>query len=218
MNKLFSIFSLILLASFALFSCEDQEEDPLVPQEEKRVGYEILEIISPNEILVWINDEPIEQAEFDSLQLPQGWMKNQPREGEPNRSKFFRSPDEEMDDVFIRKEQFGYDWLLNAKVLETNVPLPANDESLLVGNSIAKHHQVTFHSGRTIFILISPEGEEFIRISRDANRSTDAVTIPEEWRLEERVLTDEITLDLPNPTLNIRVQNNQDSFQGPVSL
>ena len=79
-------------------------------------------------------------------------------------------------------------------------------------------HEVMFEAGRTISVLISPNGEEYILISRDANRTTDIPLIPPTWQIEERVISEELTLELPNPTLNIRAENNQDSWQGPVDL
>jgi hypothetical protein len=77
---------------------------------------------------------------------------------------------------------------------------------------------VSFNAGKTLYILISPNGEEYIRVSRDANRTTDIPIIPVSWQIEERLLNEDLTIDLPNPTLNIRAENNQDSFQGPVTL
>jgi hypothetical protein len=98
------------------------------------------------------------------------------------------------------------------------VALPDNEQGLLTGRYIAKYHGVTFNTGSILSVLISPEGEEYILISRDANRLTDIPIIPDTWQLEERVISEDLILELPNPTLNIRAENNQDSWQGPVDL
>lgn len=184
----------------------------------KRVGFELVQVKGLSNIVIWINDESLTEEEFNAIDLPFNWRKNQPREGEPDGGKFHRSPDATEDSVFTTEEHFGYQWVFNAKIVKRNVDLPDNNDDLLVGRSIAKYHQVRFNAGRTIYVLISPEGEEYIRISRDANRTTDEAIIPSSWQIEERVLTEELVLDLPNPTLNIRAENNQDSFQGPVEL
>ena len=217
----------ILMIHFTVFlslmtlSCQNQD-DPLSPEEEmpqepQRIGFELVEIISMDSILVWMNDESITKEAFDSIQLVGGWRKNEPREGDPDGSTFFRSPDATEDSVFTRKELFGYQWLFNAQIMELYVPLPDNDEALLTGRYIGKYHQVRFNAGRTLTILISPDGDEFVRISRDANRATEIPIIPDTWQIEEREIEEDVSIDLPNPTLNIRAENNQDSFQGPVS-
>ena len=96
--------------------------------------------------------------------------------------------------------------------------LPENEELLLAGRYIAKYHQVKFNRGRTVHLLIAPDGSKYIRISRDANRTTDTPIIPESWQIIQQELTEDLVLELPNPTLNIRADNNQDSFQGPVEF
>jgi hypothetical protein len=136
----------------------------------------------------------------------------------PDSAQFLRSPDANEDGVFTTAEHFGYQWMFNAQIVDMNVELPENEEALLTGRYIAKYHEVTFKAGRTLSILISPQGEEYVLISRDANRITDIPVIPNSWQIEERVINQNLTFDLPNPTLNIRAENNQDSWQGPITL
>jgi hypothetical protein len=186
--------------------------------ETKRIGFELVEIVTTDSVRVWMNDEPLTQIQFDSIQLTAEWRKNEPREGDPDGSVFPRSPDADEDGVFTIEEHFGYQWLFNAQIVQQNVPLPDNDDALLNGRYIAKYHQVKFNAGKTLYVLVSPDGEEYIRVSRDANRTADIPIIPVSWQIEERLLNEDLTIDLPNPTLNIRAENNQDSFQGPVTL
>jgi hypothetical protein len=180
-----------------------------------RVGYEILQIRSFNKFVVWINTE-MSPEEFESLKLPIGWFKNQPREADPDSASFARSPDASRDGEFTDKERFGHMWRHNATVIDRNVELP-NDEGLLKGIHVAKYHEVTFNAGSTINVLISPTGQTFIRISRDVGRNSDTPTIPSSWKLSTIVVPESITFRLPNPTLNIRM-DNEDSFQGPVTF
>ena len=218
-----NIFTIQLVVVLSLMAASSQiENEPAIPdedpsQEVKKIGFELVEIISFDSILVWMNDDSISQEEFDTIQLVAGWRKNEPRQGDPDGSTFFRSPDATEEGVFTGKEIFGYQWLFNAQIMEQNVPLPGNDSALLTGRYIGKHHQVRFNAGRILTVLISPDGEEYVRVSRDANRATDIPLIPDTWQIEEREIAEEVTIDLPNPTLNIRAENNQDSFQGPVS-
>lgn len=211
-----------MLAFLALLfvGCQDDVTNVIEENEpqEERVGFEIIEIVSFSNLLVWINDEPLSKEVFDSISIPFGWIKNEPREGVPDGGRFLRSPDAAEDGVFTKKELFGYQWLFNAQVVEQNILLPDNENGLLTGRNIAKYHQVQFNAGKTLHVLISPEGDEYVLISRDANRTTEVPIIPDTWKIEERVINENLTIDLPNPTLNIRAENNQDSFQGPVVL
>ena len=180
--------------------------------EAPRIGFEILQIVSMSEIVVWFSTE-ISEEQFDEIDLTMGWIKNQPREGEPDASQFFRSPDASEDGVFTEQQHFGHAWLHNATVIEANTPV--DDEGLLRLSRVAKFHEVTFNAGRSVWILVSPGSVPYVRISRDANRTSDTPTIPDGWSLEEYVLPEPLTVVLPNPTDNIRC-DNEDSFQGPI--
>lgn len=220
--KTFAKISVLLLIAFTvLWGCDNEDDVHTIEEptnNQIRVGFELVEIVSLDSILVWINEDILTQKQFDSIQLPSSWRKNEPREGVPNFARFLRSPDASREGDFTTAEHFGYNWLFNAQVVDNNVPLPSNDEGLLTGRYIAKFHEVSFDAGRTISILISPDGEEYILISRDAYRSFDTPIIPDTWQIEERFISEELTIELPNPTLNIRAENNQDSWQGPIDL
>ncbi len=75
----------------------------------------------------------------------------------------------------------------------------------------------THRCGRTLWILVSPDGTPYVRISRDFNRTSETPTIPEGWLLEPYRLSEPLTVMLPNPTENLR-GDNEDSFQGPVDV
>ncbi len=179
---------------------------------EVRVGYEIIQVVSPNEMITWANIDGITQEEFDAIELPPGWFKNQPREIVTGSATFAGSPGAGLGE-FVEEELYGHSWQHVATIVEANVPL--DDDSLLTANTIAKSHQVTFDADSTLSILISPEGEHYVLISRDAGRTSDTPTIPEGWQLVEHTLTEELVVQLPSPTTNIRA-DNEDSFQGPV--
>ena len=180
---------------------------------EPDVGFEILEIQSPNSIRAWISSN-ITRAEFDALQLPAGWFKNQPRESEPDAGRFFRSPGAAVVGEFLDKELFGFSWRHSATVIQPNVSLDA--QGLLKGATVEKFHEVTFNAGRTLAVLISPDGKHYIRITRDANRTSDDPAIPGSWRLVAYTTPNQLVVQLPEQTLVIRA-DNEDSFQGPVS-
>ena len=178
-----------------------------------KVGFEILQIVSLNQIITWKNVSDMTVAEFDSIELPQGWVKNQPRESEPDAGVFTRSPGELMDGPLIKAEHFGYEWEHVATITEVNVPM--DNQELLSANTISKFHEITFQPWRLVNILVSPEGDRYVRVTRDAGRVSDIPTLPSDWKLIKDVITEEQTIQLPNPTINIRA-DNEDSFQGPI--
>jgi pimeloyl-ACP methyl ester carboxylesterase len=180
---------------------------------ENAVGFELLEAKSASELVVWVSQD-ITEAEFDAIELPDGWIKNQPRESDPDAARFLRSPDASEDGPLLEAELFGYTWQQNATVIETGIQM--DDEGLLEGNRIAKYHEVTYNAGEPVYLLFSPEGDYYIRVSRDANRTQEDPTIPAGWVMIEHVSTTDLIFILPNPTLNIRA-DNEDSFQGPLS-
>ena len=194
----------------------DDGEDTQNPDNEDleiKANYEIHQILSANEIITWASSE-LTQAEFDAIDLPQGWFKNQPREGDTDFGSFARSPNALTDGDLAEEEHFGHTWKHVATIVETGIEM--DEEGLLSANKIAKFHTVGFNAGKTLNVLISPEGDRYVRITRDAGRTSDTPTIPDTWQLVEEILSEDLIIPLPNPTLNIRA-DNEDSFQGPLS-
>jgi hypothetical protein len=182
---------------------------------EPKLGFEIIQIISFNEIITWKNVSEMTVEEFEAIDLPSGWLKNQPREGEADAGSFARSPGEQVDGPLIKREHFGYEWEHVATITEVNVAM--DDQGLLSANTISKYHEITYNAWRLVNILVSPEGDRYIRVSRDEGRTSDIPTIPSDWVLVKEVFTEQLNIQLPNPTINIRA-DNEDSFQGPVQF
>ena len=159
-----------------------------------KVGFEILQIVSSKEIVVWVNTNMSVQ-EFAAIELPSGWIKNQPREPDPDSGRFLRSPKAPADAPLVKSEHFGHMWRQNATVVEVGVELDKN--RLLQASRVAKHHEVTYNAGRKVHLLVSPDGDHYIRVSRDVNRVSDTPTLPASWRLIEKLLEKELTFQLP---------------------
>lgn len=213
MKHLPFLLVLLQLSNFALAQssniCAAESDEN---GEEPRVGFEILQIVSPNEYITWLSRE-ITQEEFDAIELPLNWFKNQPREGDADSASFNGSPGTQNGEL-IEEMHFGHLWTHVATVVETGILL--DDDGLLRANIIEKSHTLAFNAGRTVPVIISPEGETYVRVSRDAGRCSDIPTIPEDWRLVDITMPVDTVIELPNPTTNIRV-DNEDSFQGPTT-
>ncbi len=204
----------LLLTLAGLFGCSDGSDSKIEPEQE-RVGFEILEIQSPTSIRAWISPE-ITFEEFEALEVPPGWLKNQPRESAecgPDDGRFLKSPDSTEDGDILVEEHFGFNWFHGATVTRTNIPL--DDQGLLRGSTVRKFHELTYNAGSCMVLLVSPEGEVYFRIGRDANRVSDTPAIPNLWRLEEYTTPEKLVIELFDETLVIRT-DNEDSFQGPV--
>jgi hypothetical protein len=190
---------------------------PQAPAQEngvKKVGYEILQIKSFNEIIAWASKD-ITREQFDAIELPLGWFKNQPREVEMDGAKFLNSPGQK-EGVHVRAKHFGHEWLHVATVKMAG-RRRLDPQGLLVGSTVLKDHVVQFDSGRTVVLLVSPKGEVFPRITRDANRTREKPKLPQQWRLIGHKLARDVEFKLIGESIVIRT-DNQDSFQGPVDF
>jgi len=196
--------------------CSDSQDDP---EPEERLGFEILEVQSFNSIRAWISPQ-ITLEEFQALELPEGWIKNQVREsGEdvtrPDSVRFVKSPDSVEDGDILVENLFGFDWFHAATVIEPRRQL--DDEGLLIGTTVRKFHELIFNAGSTLVLLVSPEGLIYFRIGRDANRVSDQPSIPNLWQLLDYTTTDRLVIELFGETTVIRA-DNEDSFQGPIVI
>ena len=178
---------------------------------EARIGYELLERMDDGTLRAWVATD-ITGEQFEALEIPTNWSKNQPRESSIDGGRFLGSPG--ADGVTVYEEHFGYTWQHTATVTEVGVAV--DDERLLSGAIVAKDHEISYDPGSTVIALLSPEGDTYIRIGRDADRTTDNPTVPTGWEIIEIEVADGYTTLLPEETLVIRT-DNQDSFQGPVA-
>ncbi len=159
----------------------------------------------------WVSADPMTLEEFEAIDLPDNWIKNQPRESSVDGGVFDASPGS---DEVVFEEYFGFRWFHSATVVEVGVPV--DDEGLLSGALVEKVHEISYEPGSTVIALVSPDGETYVRIGRDAGRATDDPTLPTGWEIVEIDVPDGYTTMLPVPTLVIRT-DNEDSFQGPVT-
>ncbi|MEM1141511.1 MAG: hypothetical protein AAGI88_02915 [Pseudomonadota bacterium] len=192
-------------------------EEPV--EDQRAIGFEIIEVLGPDTLRAWASSS-ISTEEFEALELPEGWIKNQPREGGeavdgPDGGRFLRSPDATEDGEFLDEELFGYSWRHVATVVQSGRPMDEDD--ILTGRSVRKYHELTFNAGSNVILLISPDGLVYFRIGRDADRTSDDPTIPADWHLMDYTTPTDLVFNLSPRNTVIRT-DNQDSFQGPVVI
>lgn len=200
------------LTEFASSGAPCDPNDVVASEQDERVGYEIMQILSTNEIIAWGNFN-MTQCEFDALDLPFGWFKNQPRESMPDSAMFLSSPTSTVAGELVTSELFGHTWTHLTTITQANIAL--DEQGLLTGSTVVKEHQLTFNAGSMLWVLFSPEGDAYVLVTRDAQHTSDTPTIPTNWDLVEYTTPDELVFTLPSETLVIRA-DNEDSFQGPV--
>ncbi len=175
----------------------------------------MLERMDDGTIRAWIStDRTMTIEDFEAIEAPPNWIKNQPREGSAGAtgSRFLGSPGSEG--TIVTDDLFGFTWFHSATVVEIGVPV--DDEGLFTGFIVQKFHEIAYEAGTSVVVLDSPDGERYIRIGRDAGRTSDDPTLPSGWAIVEVDLPDGFTTVLPpEATLVIR-SDNEDSFQGPV--
>lgn len=175
------------------------------------------EIIDRKGLEVW-GTHDFSNESFEEMKIPlwrrTGWFKNEPREGFIDSMEFTQSPGC-TEGLFTYKEMYGRDWLKVVNMIELNQKMEGTD-GLITRFTLEKYHRVFFFPGKTIYLLHSPEGDQYIALTRDVNRETDDSTIPDNWTVTEHVLTQQLMLELFG-TLDVLRMDNEDSFQGPLA-
>jgi hypothetical protein len=175
------------------------------------VNHEILQFLSPTEILVWASGT-ITSAEFDAVELPGGWFKNFPLQPNTDSVTIRRSP-EAADNEIVQLEQFGYVWDHAVTVVEAGVPI---EDGLLTRSTIVKHHDLMWEPCRTLTFLVSPEDESYVLTTQNAERAEEAPELPEGWRTVLYQTEEQLIVPLDGQVSSIQATNEQ-LFQGPVS-
>jgi hypothetical protein len=179
-------------------------------------GNPVHELFDP-EGTVWLTFD-LTPEEYDALELPEGWNRNQSRGGVASddspgpQGRFLRSPGREVG-VFTHREMFGALWQHMTNIVGFQGFL--DDQNLLIASTVQKDHELTWRAGSNITVLTSPAGEHYALISRDARRTSDTPTIPDGWLLRTFRLEEDLPIRLPFDTTVVRT-DNQDSFQGPL--
>lgn len=197
-------------------SCADPVDQSNADEsEEEQVGFELIQTIAQGNERAWISPS-INDADFEGIELTDGWIKNQPRESPEcgaDEVRFIKSPDGTAPGDILIEEHFGFQWFHAATITQRDVPL--DDEGLLMGVMVKKYHELVYKAGSCMVLLTSPDGNIYFRIGRDATRTCNTPTLPTGWQLMDYAPEEDLTIQLFEENLVIRT-DNQDSFQGPI--
>lgn len=173
-------------------------------------GYELVNLANGD---VWAtrNWTPEEYAAFSLPVSWTLWRKNDPRIGSADRAQFLQSPGCE-EGQYNYMQAFGREFVQVVQLQEFS----DEDQDLIRKVELEKYHILHYSAGRTVSILRSPTGQQFIGVSRTLERSANEPILPEGWTLTEHLLTSELRVDLLENVSILRL-DNEDSYQGPLS-
>lgn len=169
------------------------------------VRFELFELATKS---VWLCQTPIDPADLDSLDLPDGWVLAPVGEAGADAAFFRRSPGAAADGPVEVCEVAGHRMV--------RVAVPVGQEELAPGVqmlSIEKHHTVRIAAGRTIDVLDAPDGTVQIQAWMAPGDLT--TPLPDGWSCRAVTLTRDLIAELPNPARLVVVDGS--GFHGPVS-
>ena len=154
--------------------------------------------------------------EFAEFKPPFLWRKNQPRGGGgagPDLGEFLKSPGCTQDGTFTYLTVFDREFLNVVKLKSLNGKV--DDDGLIRETVLEKYHRLVYVAGRTVSLLESPDGNIYILVSRDIDRTADTFPVPEGWKLMTRMLEEDLVVELFGDVSVLRTKN-EDSYQGPI--
>lgn len=169
------------------------------------IRFELMEVATRS---VWLCQTPVDPAELQDLDLPDGWVLAPVGAAGADLAYFRRSPGAAVDGPLEARDVAGHRMV--------RVAVPVAQEHLEAGVqllSIDKHHTVRLAAGRTIDVLDAPDGTVQIPAWSSSRRLT--TPLPAGWSSRPVTLTRPLTVALPNPARLVTVDGC--GFHGPVS-
>ena len=172
-----------------------------------------MEVLESANRTVWMTRSPVEQSDFEALEVDASYAKSGFGQASMDRAGFRHSPDRPEEPV--REREIGGHRFINvASPFEMKPPSQAAGPMTALVN---KAHVLGFAAGRRLAILTTPEGD-FVEVVGDASDDAGRI-LPDGGELNEIVLKDPWVVSLPTPTRAFFWWHGSiRSFQGPVTL
>lgn len=178
----------------------------------QRIGYELIDLMRRE---AWVTtDWTLEEySEFSPPVTALNWIKNEPRVGYASRTSVLRSPGCKRDGQFTFWQGFDREFFHIADVIGAGQRHGTG--GAIIEAAVLKHHRLQFDAGQTVSILVSPQGDRFIRVNRPAGEPVAASSLPDGWQLEVRTLDRLKQVDLFGEVRVLRLRDGA-SYQGPL--
>lgn len=209
-------FAIIAIGAMAPTKPESKEVCVNQPPElaGQNIGFELIDLLHRQ---AWVTtDWTIEDySNFSPGLASPGWIKNKPRVGFATKTSVLRSPSCDEDGQFTYQTQFGRTFFHIADISQI-VPTYGDNRKVKAA-IVTKYHRLQFDQGQVISVLLSPAGEAFIRVNRPVEVTSLDPELPQDWTIQEFVLSGIWQADLFGKVQVLRLENGT-SYQGPVRL
>jgi hypothetical protein len=173
-----------------------------------------MEIIDPATRAVWQSIEPISMAAYKAFTVEPPFLKVGIGASVMDEHWFERSPGAAPDGAMEVREIGGRRFAFCAVAPADGGRLPAGPDGprLLM---VEKHHVLLYRAGRSVPILRTPDGDDFVHVVHGGLVSTP-LQLPAGWQLRSVELQRDWIVPLPSPTAALFFAN-RDGFQGPLT-
>ena len=167
------------------------------------------EIVDSSTREVWQDFEPTPRQWYDDLEPAPPLVKVAYGSGNMDRAWFRRSPDGEVDGPVRTREIDGRRFFYCA------TPMGSMSDGVPRRLMVDKHHSLAYDAGRTVEILTTDTGSDYVKVVEAAAGSPPPI-LPEGWSVRSIELESEWTVHLPAPTETFWFEGSL-SYQGPIS-
>lgn len=168
---------------------------------------------------VWLCQQPISRERYESLALPDGFLRTGIGGSMADLAYFARSPGRGADGPLDVREIDGVRFAFVATPGLPEATLPG-----VVVLPVTKHHRLLYRAGRTLEIMDCGDGRDYVPLvtearmaGRPADKPLPARRLPEGWSVRTVVLSEDLIVELPCPT-RVTFFSSGESFQGPLTL
>ena len=171
-----------------------------------------MEIMNTTTREVWIAQSISTRAEYDALELEPPFTKVGIGRGAMDEA-YFRAPPGPDGAGPLETREFGRIlFSLNARAGDFSFPAGPGGPIQAI---IEKHHTVTFYGGRTVHILVHPDGSRYVQATETTGDGGD-FQLPEGWKITSITLRRAWKIDVPYPA-TIFIMPDRRIFHGPLA-
>lgn len=169
---------------------------------------------------VWLAQAPMTRERFESLALPDGFVKTGIGESVADLAFFRRSPGADADGPCETRDIDGECFSMVARP-----GVPDSSHRGLFILPVHKHHRLLYVAGRTIEVMDCGDGADYVPLVTDAlmagarprPEGFPPRALPDGWSVRRVTLERDLVVELPCPT-RVTFFRSGESFQGPVRL
>lgn len=173
----------------------------------------------------WHSVDPITRADYEALEVPEGFLKVGINSAVADLHYFRRPPNADTDGPLEEGLIGGRRFIQNANApSEPPRRLGGKYPLMILAN---KYHSLVYNGGRHVRVLTAPDGTEYVELIAVATDGgslyqdgrtlgdPDDLGLPEGWTVREQAVKERTVIHLPCPAQALFFANGA-SFQGPV--